>query len=137
LPHEVRPQARRELALHAKRRGEHARAAELWHEIVAGDPAEGVHACEQLAIHYERRVKDDVRALEFAQLALTELRKARWLSSRTPAGHYAGAFPGSSNPRASAAKESRQEKSLLRRIARLEHRRTRSSAPPRPLLDLA
>src|SRR5271167_2425725 len=26
LPHEVRPQARRELALHAKRRGEHARA---------------------------------------------------------------------------------------------------------------
>ena len=136
LPHEVRPQARRELALHAKRRGEHARATELWHEIVAGDPAEGVHACEQLAIHYERRVKDDARALKFAQLALAELRKARWLSSRTPAGHYAGAFPGSFNPRASAAKESRQEKSLLQRIARLEQRHARTSASPRPLLDL-
>ncbi len=140
LPHEVRPQARRELALHAKRSGEHARAAELWHEIVAGDPAEGVYACEQLAIHYERRVKDDVRALEFAQLALAELRKARWLSSRTPAGHYAGAFPGAfpstRSLRTSPAKESRLEKSLLHRIARLEQRCAQTSTPPRPLLDL-
>src|SRR6266704_1978173 len=35
LPAEFRPRARRDLALMAKRRGEHARAAELWHEIVA------------------------------------------------------------------------------------------------------
>jgi uncharacterized protein len=136
LPHEVRPQARRELALHAKRRGEHARAAELWHEIIAGDPGEGVHACEQLAIHYERRVKDDRRALEFAQLALAELRNAKLLSSRFPAGHYAGAFPASHSVRTGVSRESRQEESLLRRIVRLEQRCKRSSVPPQIRLDV-
>src|SRR5947209_51017 len=49
LPAEFRPKARRDLALMAKRRGEHARAAELWQEIVA-DSTDGIHACEQLAI---------------------------------------------------------------------------------------
>jgi uncharacterized protein len=122
LPHEVRPQARRELAQHAKRRGEHERAAELWHEIVAGDASEGLHACEQLAIHYERRAKDDERALEFAQLALAELRKVRLLTSRLPCGHFAGAFPGFMAVRPSASREARLEKSLLKRVARLERR---------------
>ena len=123
LPHEVRPQARRELAQHAKRRGAHSEAAALWHEIVAADPAEGVHACEQLSMHYERRIKDHRRALEFAKLALAELRKAHWLSARTPAGHHAGAFPGVSVlSRPSATRESRQEQSLQKRIARLERR---------------
>ncbi|MGA2422007.1 MAG: ribonuclease H-like domain-containing protein [Candidatus Acidiferrum sp.] len=130
LPHEVRPQARRELAEHAKRAGEHARAAQLWHEIIATDPAEGVHACEQLSMHYERRVKDDQRALEFAQLALAELRKACWLSARAPAGHFAGAFPGGSvHRRASATRESRQEKSLQKRIIRLERRLAQLAEP--------
>ena len=126
LPHEVRPLARRELAQHAKRQGEHGRAAELWHEIIAGEPGEGVHACEQLAIYYERRAKDDARALEFAQLALAELRKARWLASRSPAGRFAGAFAGVSSYRAgshaSGGREARLEKSLLKRVARLERR---------------
>src|SRR5580693_1969257 len=53
LPAEFRPKALQELALMAKRRGQHAQAAEIWQEI-AGDPADGIHACEQLAIHYER-----------------------------------------------------------------------------------
>jgi tetratricopeptide (TPR) repeat protein len=133
LPHEVRPLARRELALHAKRRGEYAQAAELWHEMVANDPAEGVHACEQLAMHYERRVKDDVRALEFARLAIAELRKARWLASRSPAGHFAGAFAGASGLRAAGGSESRLEKSLLKRVARLELRvLTRPMKPALP-----
>src|SRR4029077_19050409 len=35
LPAEFRPKVRRELALMAKRRGEHDRAAEIWQEIVA------------------------------------------------------------------------------------------------------
>jgi len=131
LPHEVRPQARRELAQHAKRRGDHSEAAALWHQIVAADPAEGVHACEQLSMHYERRVKDHRRALEFAQLALAELRKSHWLSTRTPAGHFAGAFPGGSVRRGpSATSESRQEKSLQKRITRLERRLAQAISTP-------
>jgi hypothetical protein len=137
LPFEVRPQARRELALHAKRRGEHARAAALWHEIVAADPAEGVHACEQLAMHYERRVKDDERALEFAQLALAELRKAKLLSTRMPAGHFAGAFAGAMALRTGAARESRLEKGLMKRVARLERRIGVRRGPTRLLSALA
>jgi uncharacterized protein len=126
LPHEIRPQARRELAQHAKRRGDHTQAATLWHEIIATDPAEGVHACEQLSIHYERRLKDHARALEFAQLALSELRKARLLSGRMPAGHFAGAFPGVSTLRRRASRESSQEKSLTHRIARLHQKLSRA-----------
>src|SRR5205807_10573940 len=52
LPAEFRPKARRELAQMAKRRGEHARAAEIWLKIVA-DGHNEIHASEQLAIYYE------------------------------------------------------------------------------------
>ena len=133
LPHEVRPQARRELAQHAKRCGEHERAAELWHEIVGSDASEGVHACAQLAIHYERRAKNHERALEFAQLALAELRKVRLLNSRWPSGNYAGAFPGVMAAKSSAGREARLEQSLLKRVARLERRLAARSATT-PLL---
>src|SRR5438132_12886943 len=80
LPAEFRPQARRDLAQMAKRRGEHTRAAEIWLEIVA-DGHDGIHACEQLAIYYERHAKDFPRATEFAQLALAKLRRQRSVSS--------------------------------------------------------
>src|SRR5580658_4466567 len=53
LPAEFRPQATRELALMAKRRGERERAAALWQELAA-NPQDTVFACEQLAMHYER-----------------------------------------------------------------------------------
>jgi len=76
LPAEFLPCARRELALLAKRRGDHARAAELWLEL-SSDPQEGVLACEQLAIHYERRAKDPARATEFARLGLAKLQRMR------------------------------------------------------------
>src|SRR5437660_10218004 len=56
LPREYDRQARRELALLAKRRGEHEQAAKLWHELAADETA-GIYACVQLAIHYERRAK--------------------------------------------------------------------------------
>jgi tetratricopeptide (TPR) repeat protein len=65
LPVEFHSRAQYDLALMAKRKGEHQRAAELWHEILA-DSGDAIHACEQLAIHYEKRVKDYERALEFA-----------------------------------------------------------------------
>jgi uncharacterized protein YprB with RNaseH-like and TPR domain len=105
LPAEFRPKARRDLALMAKRRGDHARAAEIWQEIV-GDPQDGVYACEQLAVHYERRAKDMSRATEFAQLALAKLRRQRSFS-RDP---YI------------AARCARLEQKFLQRVARLQQR---------------
>jgi uncharacterized protein YprB with RNaseH-like and TPR domain len=82
LPAEFRPRAHRELARHAKRRGDHDAAAALWLEL-AGDAQDGVLACEQLAIHYERRAKDIVRATEFARLGLVKLQCIR-IHTRDP-----------------------------------------------------
>jgi uncharacterized protein len=127
LPHEVRQQARRELAQHAKRRGAHDQAAALWHEIVMSDSSEGVHACEQLAIHYEHRVKDHARALGFAQLALAELRKAKSSATHSPVSHYAGAFAATMTLRSAGTNgQSRQEQNLQKRITRLKQRITQS-----------
>jgi uncharacterized protein YprB with RNaseH-like and TPR domain len=109
LPAEFRPRARRELALLAKRRGDHQSAAALWHELAAeltGNDHETIHACEQLAIYYERRVKDFTRAAEFARLALVKIRRLRANSCDL----YA------------AARGKRLEQTFLNRIARLEHR---------------
>src|ERR1700730_13869262 len=68
LPVEFHSRAQYDLALMAKRKGEHQRAAEIWHEILI-DSGDAIHACEQLAIHYELRVKNYERALEFAHRA--------------------------------------------------------------------
>jgi len=105
LPAEFRPKARRELALMAKRRGEHAQAAALWQEI-AGDPQDGIQACEQLAIHFERNAKDLARATEFAQLALSKIKRQR-ATSRDP--YF-------------VARSTRMEQKILHRILRLQHR---------------
>src|SRR5258708_2678264 len=56
LPKEYDRQARRELALSAKRRGEHEHAAKLWHELAA-DESLGIYACVQLASYYVRLAK--------------------------------------------------------------------------------
>jgi len=82
LPALFRSQATRELALLAKRRGETEAAASLWHKLVS-DPHDGITACQQLAIHYERREKNYARALEFTQLALRKLLRQQ-LPSRDP-----------------------------------------------------
>lgn len=99
LPAEVRPVAQKELALLAKRRGDHESAALLWHEMVR-DRRDSFYACEQLAIHYERRRKDRARAIEFTRLALASLRR-------------------SGRPGALLAAR-RQEQRLSRRLERLE-----------------
>jgi len=112
LPADIRPKAQRELALMAKRRGEHERAAEIWEEMVRNSQDE-VHACEQLAIHYERRVKDPRRAMEYAKLGLAKLKRERTCSRRSSNDLYLG------------ASVIRQEKSLKERLARLERK-----APP-------
>jgi hypothetical protein len=105
LPAEFRPQAQRDLAMHARRRGDHTHAAVLWHEIAA-DPHDGIHACEQLAIHYERRAKDRVRALEFARLALANLHRYR-SNLREPLAQACFA---------------RLEAKFMKRVMRLQHR---------------
>ena len=116
LPAEIRPKARRELALMAKRHGDHASAAVLWHEIVA-DLQDGVQACERLAIHYEHHVKDFSRATEFAQLALVKLRHQR-VVSRDP---Y------------TSTRLTRLEEKFLHRLARLQHLMKPSDGWARPL----
>jgi uncharacterized protein YprB with RNaseH-like and TPR domain len=111
LPVEFRPQATRDLARMAKRRGEPERAAELWHQLVA-DPQDGLHACEQLAMHYERQSRNFIRALEFTQLALNKLR-SKVAHSRDPF---------------TSARALRIEKRLLCRHDRLRHRISKDQA---------
>jgi hypothetical protein len=105
LPAEFRPRATRELALMAKRRGNHDQAVALWHELV-NDPDDGVHACEQLAIYYERRAKDIPRAKEFAQLGVTKIARSRALMQRYSVDSRAV----------------KTEKTFLHRLARLDRR---------------
>ncbi len=122
LPAEFRPRACRELALLAKRRGDHAAAAALWLEL-AGDPQDGVLACEQLAIHYERRAKDPARAMEFALLGFGKLHRLH----EHPRDPYA------------ASRATRLANKLLVRINRLEGKTKNKSAnrgaPVFPLSD--
>jgi len=110
LPAEFRPQATRELAIMARRRGDVERAAALWLELVH-DPQDGVAACERLAIHYERNTRDLQRAAEFAQLALAKL-QSHYVNPHDP---YA------------KARMARAEKKLLCRLERLRHRIERSA----------
>jgi uncharacterized protein YprB with RNaseH-like and TPR domain len=122
LPAEFRPKARRDLALMAKRRGEYSRAAEIWQEIV-GDLQDGVYACEQLAIHYERNAKDFCRAAEFAQLALAKLRR------------QGSSLAGGSRDPYLAARCARLEQKFLHRVARLQQRSKAHGDPAKPLLQ--
>jgi hypothetical protein len=119
LPAEFEPKAQRELALMARQHGEHARAAEIWQEIVA-DPESGVQACEQLAIHFERYVKDLRQATEFTELGLAKLR-------------HRGAAPRGSRDPYVAAGTARLEQKFLHRLARLQHRIKITNGLARPL----
>ncbi len=118
LPADIRPKAQRELAQMAKRRGEHERAAEIWEEMVASSQ-DAVHACEQLAIYYERRVRDLPRAMEYAKLGLAKLRRERVDSLRGSSDAYL------------AARFARQEKSFNARLVRLK-RKERKAPPSSP-----
>ncbi len=121
LPAEFRPQATRELALMAKRRGDRERAASLLHELVSV-PHEMVFACEQLSIHYERHARDFARALEYAQLGLKTLRRQ---------------FGGSRDPYASG-RQARQAEKFVCRVERLQHRiRSADALSGAPLLAQA
>lgn len=114
LPADIRPKAQRELALMAKRSGEHQRAAEIWQEMLANSQDE-LHACEQLAIYYERRVNDLRRAIEYAKLGLAKLRRQRAYSLRGSTDLYL------------ATRLARQEKTFSARLERLERKAPLSS----------
>ena len=105
LPFEFERRARCELASLEKRRGEHEAAASIWKEL-AKDEVTAAEACEQLAIYYERRGKDQERALEFAKLGMLKLR-------RVPA------YPHMSG---SSVRDIRRRERLANRIQRLEQK---------------
>src|ERR1700681_857703 len=122
LPVEFHSRAQYDLVLMAKRKGEHQRAADLWHEIlgheILADSGDGIHACEQLAIHYERRAKDYESALEFAHRARRLLRKQ---------ASQANVFPRSGLMR--------REDLSIKRIKRLEARLTKRTGRLLALAD--
>ena len=121
LPMEFHSRAQCDLALMAKRKGEHQLAAELWNEIltyeIPSDSSDAIHACEQLAIHYEQRVKDYERALEFAHRARKLLRVRATHASMFARGGFV-----------------RREDLSTKRIKRLERRLTKRAGG---LLELA
>jgi uncharacterized protein len=116
LPEAYDALAQSELARMAKRRGEHAQAAEIWQELLQDGECHS-NACEELAIYYERRTKDFKKALEFAWMGLKELRRR---SGRAKFGMPQPA-------------ELRRMERLMKRVARLEQRlnalRAADSAP--------
>jgi hypothetical protein len=116
LPGEFHSQALREFALMAKRQGDHGRAAEIWHALV-GDSQDGMHACEQLAIYYERRMRDHGKALEFARRAHEHSRER---------SRQAGMFL--------RGQMDRREDAAIKRVKRLERRLSSSAGR---LLELA
>ena len=120
LPAEFRPQATRELAQMAKRRGEQQVAAELWQQLL-DHPQDGITACEQLAIYWERHVKDFPRALEYSNLALFKLERAKFRTR----DHFA------------AARLLRIETQFLQRAQRLKNRMAMAALEPIPLISQA
>jgi len=66
------------LARLAKTEGDFALACSLWEELRTGadNSVEKLHACEQLAIHHERRERKPERAAEITEVALASLRDA-------------------------------------------------------------
>jgi uncharacterized protein YprB with RNaseH-like and TPR domain len=78
LPAAMDHTARHELARLARRERDFARAAGLWSELAEG-ALPSFEACEQLAIHYERREADPAEAVRIARAALAKLRCARRL----------------------------------------------------------
>ena len=110
LPETIDLRARHELAHLAKRERDFGYAAELWHGIAEAS-AGSFEACEQLCIHYERRVRDLAEAMRLARRALTQLRRAQRLGliESHRHAHWAERF--------------------TRRLSRLEQKTKRNAAP--------
>ncbi len=86
LPEPVGRAAQHELALLAKRRCEYDRAEGLWREL-AGETHEGLQAFEELAKHYEHRLKQPQTAAVWVRQALVRLREG-WQTGRISSRDY-------------------------------------------------
>jgi uncharacterized protein YprB with RNaseH-like and TPR domain len=75
LPESADLRARHELARLVKREGDFGYAAELWRGIAEASHS-SFEACEQLCIHYERRVGDLAEATRLSRRVLAQLRRA-------------------------------------------------------------
>src|SRR5277367_4910150 len=80
LPPETDRVARRSLARMAKREGDLSQARDLW-EGMLGNSREGFEAYEQLAIYYERHMREPRRAALISRDALTKLQQAKRLGA--------------------------------------------------------
>ncbi|HET7102392.1 MAG TPA: hypothetical protein VFJ52_14650, partial [Terriglobia bacterium] len=58
-----------------KRERRYQEAVELWTKIINLESRYAVEACEELAIHYEHRVRDARKALEYAEAAFQQLQE--------------------------------------------------------------
>ena len=76
LPPRLDSPARMEIADLARRHRRYERATTLWEDVLARSP-ETLVAYEQLAIHYEHRAREPVRAAGLTEEALGALEKAR------------------------------------------------------------
>ena len=118
LPFPFDAQARRELALMAKRRGEHAAAVLIWEELLQDAQCRHM-AYEELALHHERRTKDFGKALGYARAGLQALRE---MDAQSAYWTQSGA-------------EIRRAERLTKRVMRLEARiKTDSDRKNAPLL---
>jgi uncharacterized protein YprB with RNaseH-like and TPR domain len=79
LPQQASDRVHRELAVMARRSGDHERANAHWRQLMGRFPA-GMEASEQLAMHWEHRARDPERAAKVTREALMKLREA--LASR-------------------------------------------------------
>ena len=88
LPAEFRPQATRELALMAKRRGE-PRTSCVPVTRIGGQSARNRVCLRAAGDHYERHARDLAARLEFAQLGLNDIAAPIWQFRAPPASHAA------------------------------------------------
>jgi uncharacterized protein YprB with RNaseH-like and TPR domain len=74
LPEAIEAQALWHLSMQHKKRGEFDLAANLWLELTRRDIRSALAAFRELAVHYERRMRDSQKALEFTDSALEFLK---------------------------------------------------------------
>lgn len=76
LPQSIETQALWQLASQHKRRGEYERAVEIWFEVARREEPCAIRAFEELAIHYEHRMRDAETALDYTERAMGRLLSA-------------------------------------------------------------
>jgi uncharacterized protein YprB with RNaseH-like and TPR domain len=86
LPAAIDHTARHELARLARRERDFASAAMLWGELAQGTMP-SFEACEQLAIHLERRAADPEEAARTIRAAMIKLRRAERIGTIAPHRH--------------------------------------------------